>query len=552
MMLLPTSCALRLASVLAAAALTASVHAQGGLPPVPVPPGNPITPAKATLGKLLFWEEQMSANNRMACGTCHRPETGGGDPRRAPNPGPDGIQPSPDDTFASPGVIASDASNDYAPNALFDIRAQVTDRASPSSLTGAWFPELFWDGRAGGQFLDPETGLVSLLVGGALENQAVGPPLSRVEMAHDLRTWGQIEQKLVGARPMALATNLPPDMASAIAVNPTYPGLFTAAFGDPAITADRIARAIATYERTLVPDQTPWDLFQQGVANAMTPQQVGGMNLFNGPARCNLCHVPGLFSDRQFRNLGLRPIANDTGRQAVTGNFADRGKFKVPSLRNAGLRTGFMHTGQFVTLPQVIGFYIGGGGPNLDNKDPLLLPLGLPPQAANTLVDFVQNALVDPRVRNRQFPFDRPTLASERIPPQGFLYGFGSSGTGGIVPEILAEVPANIGNGEFRIGVAHARGAAPALLFVATAPAPLGSVFAGASLNVSPSTVVTYYTVATQGVSGVPSAGTGTVHEVLPNDPSLVGATLFVQWGIVDPGVPSGVAATRGAEVRFF
>ncbi|MFN9704645.1 MAG: cytochrome c peroxidase, partial [Planctomycetota bacterium] len=73
------------------------------LPPQPVPPQNPTTAPKAILGKLLFWEEQLSANNLVACGTCHTFGQGGGDRRRAPNPGPDGLTPSPDDSFGSPG-----------------------------------------------------------------------------------------------------------------------------------------------------------------------------------------------------------------------------------------------------------------------------------------------------------------------------------------------------------------------------------------------------------------------------------------------------------------
>src|SRR5262245_38374684 len=250
-----------LAAPLATLLLHAAALAQGGLPPVPVPAGNPITPAKAILGKLLFWEEQLSADNRVACGTCHRPENGGGDPRRVRHPGADGALRTPDDTFGSPGIAASDAVNAYRPGGVFGFGEQVTGRNAPGFLMAAWSAESFWDRRARAQFVDPESGLVSLPSGGALENQAVAPVLSSVEMAHDLRSWGQVEQKLQNARPMALATNVPADMAAAIATQPTYPVLFQAAFGDAAITADRIARAIATYERTLVPDQTPWDRF---------------------------------------------------------------------------------------------------------------------------------------------------------------------------------------------------------------------------------------------------------------------------------------------------
>jgi cytochrome c peroxidase len=526
------------------------LSAQGGLPPVPVPPENPVTPPKAVLGKILFFEEQLSSNNRVACGTCHQPGIGGADPRRAVNPGPDGVVPSPDDTFGSPGVIRSDANNLYLPDPTFGLNAQVTNRNSPSYLTAAWFPEVFWDGRARGRFVNPETGQVSIQNGGALESQAVAPVLNTVEMAHDLRAWGNVTAKLAGARPLALATSVPPDMAAAIAANPTYPDLFTLAFGSPQITAERIAFALATYERTLVPDQTPWDQFQRGVPGAMTQQQINGMNLFNGPGRCNLCHTPGLFSDRQFRNLGLRPIAQDRGRQNVTGNPADRGKFKVPSLRNVGLRRSFMHTGQFTQLPQVIGFYVGGGGPNPDNKDPLLIPLNLPPQAGADVVEFLTNALTDPRVRNQQFPFDRPILASERIPPQGFVYGLGSPGTGGRIPNILAAVPPNLGNVDFKVGVGNARGGAAATFALSLQAAPPGAQIQGVNVNVDVWVTPALFGIALNGTAGVAGAGYGTLKQTVPLEPGLVGMTLFAQWFVWDEGVPVGAASTQGAQLR--
>ncbi|HEX5053458.1 MAG TPA: cytochrome c peroxidase, partial [Planctomycetota bacterium] len=469
-------------SLLAAVLLTSVVSAQG-LPPQPVPPQNPITPAKAVLGKLLFWEEQMSSNNRVACGTCHTFAAGGGDLRRVVNPGNDGVTPSPDDTFGSPGIIRSDAANDYLPDARFGLQTQVTRRAAPSFLLAAWFPEVFWDGRARTTFVDPDTGTTVIPTGGALENQALAPLLASDEMAHDARTFAHVTQKLATVRPMALASNLPADMANAVAGGATYPDLFAAAFGTPAITAQRIAFALATYQRTLVPNQTPYDLFLAGNPAAMTPQQQNGRNVFNGPGRCNLCHTPGLFSDGQFRNLGLRPIAEDNGRQAVTGNFADRGKFKVPSLRNVGLRGTLMHTGQFTNVGQVFGFYLGGGGPNLANKDPLLVPLNVPPQAANDLINFVVNALTDPRVAQGLPPFDRPTLRSQLLPPIGIQYGFGSPGTGGRVPNMLAEVPANLGNQDFKVGVGNGRGGSLATLLLGIAPT--ATMLGGVNLNVA-------------------------------------------------------------------
>lgn len=565
----------RLLPLSAAAALASALCAQGPLQSPPVPAGNPITPAKTVLGKILFWEEQMSSNNRVACGTCHKTEIGGGDNRRVPHPGLDGVLGNQDDTFGSPGLPNSRADNSYAPDASFGLGDQVTGRASPSFVTGAYFPEVFWDGRARGVFNNPETGAVSLPAGGALENQASAPPLSDVEMAHDFRSWNEIKNKLAVSAPMALATNVPPDMAAAIAQNPTYPQLFAAAFGDPAITAERIALAIATYERSLVPDQTPWDQAQRGVAGAMTQSQINGMNTFlrppGGPGGgfgCGGCHVPPLFAGVNappgggapvpFRNLGLRPIAQDNGRQAVTGNVGDAGRFKVPSIRNAGLRTQFMHTGQFQNLGQVLGFYIGGGGPNLVNKDPLLVPLNPPPpappipqQVINEVIDFVSNALTDPRVRNRQFPFDRPTLASERIPPIGIQFGASTPGSGLQVPSMLAGVPANIGNIDFKVGIGNALGGAPALLVVSpTASAP-GTTFAGFALNIGLPELA-QLPIALEGPAGLPGRGFGTVLFPLPRDPGLTGQSLFVQWFVADPNGISSVAASRGAEIQFF
>ncbi len=571
----PTATSSRLLPLLGAAALASALVAQAPLQSPPVPAGNPITPAKSVLGKILFWEEQMSSNNRVACGTCHKTEFGGGDNRRVPHPGADGVFGNADDTFGSPGVPNSRSDNTYAPDTAFGLTEQVTGRTSPSFITGAYFPEMFWDGRARGVFNNPETGTVSLPAGGALESQSVGPPLSDVEMAHDLRTWNELKTKLASSLPMALATNLPPDMAAAIAANPTYPQLFAAAFGDVAITGERIAFALASYERSLVPDQTPWDQAQRGVPGAMTQSQINGQNNFlrppGGPGGgfgCGACHVPPLFAGVTappgggapvlFRNIGLRPIAQDIGRQAVTNNPADRGRFKVPSLRNSGLRTQFFHAGGLQNIGQVVGFYIGGGGPNLDNKDPLLVPLNPPPpappipqQVVNEVIDFVSNALTDPRVRNRQFPFDRPTLLSERLPQVGIQFGASTPGSGLQVPIALAGVPANIGNADFKVGLGNALGGAPALLGVSTTSSPGGTTFAGFALNIGLPELA-LLTIASEGPAGQPGRGFGTVLFPIPFDAGLVGLTMYVQWFVADPNGISGIAASRGAEIRFF
>lgn len=238
--------------LLLAAAASAQV-----LPPVPVPPANPITESKRVLGKVLFWDEQLSSDNTTACGTCHMPEFGGAEANPLRNPGLDTIFNTPDDIQGSRGLIASDAFDNYTRSLPFAMNVQVTGRAANPAINAMFSPTLFWDGRATSQFVDPQTNQVLIQAGGALESQAVGPIVSSVEMAHASRNWNQVIAKLQTAGPLALATNIPADVSAAIQSFPSYPELFEAAFGDNQITAARIAFAIATYERTLVADQTP-------------------------------------------------------------------------------------------------------------------------------------------------------------------------------------------------------------------------------------------------------------------------------------------------------
>ncbi len=387
--------------------------ARAAMPPVPVPPANPITPQKAVLGKILFWEEQISGDDTVACGTCHLPSVAGGDlgPRLKRNPGRDGLLLTPDDIIGSPGVSHMSASGAYVTDPVFGAAPQVTGRATnPYFGAPAYAPEVFWDGRASSTFTDPLSGTVIIANGGSLESQSLAPIMSVVEMGREGRTWDDVVNRLRVVRPLALADALPPDVAGVLAPQPDYPALFQSAFGDQAITPARIALAIASYERTLVPNDTPWDRFVGGDPAALTLQQRQGWNTFQSEA-CVICHAPPLFTDNTFRNVGLRPIVEDPGRSAITGNPVDDGRFKVPTLRNVGLKTSFMHNGALGNLPQVIGFYSAGNNANRfrTNEDPLL-PVSVPGPQVQPLSDFLANGLTDPRVAQGLFPFDRPAL----------------------------------------------------------------------------------------------------------------------------------------------
>ncbi len=525
--------------VIIGGSLVAGVGGRGvsALPPVPVPPENPVTEAKRVLGKILFWDEQLSSDNTMACGTCHITGAGGTDPVLGLHPGPDAQFGTPDDMRTSPGVIRSDASDDYTPDALFGLRRQTTDRSAPPAIMAMYAPETFWDGRAGGEFVDPDTGAVLIATGGALENQVIAPPLSDVEMAHEARDWAQISEKLERSVPLGIATDLPPDVQGAIDAFETYPALFREAFGTNQISAARIAMAIATYERTLVPDQSPWDLFTLGDTGAMTPQQIDGWNLFRGLA-CATCHQPPLFTDLSFRNIGVRPTNQDRGRQDVSGLAQDRGKFKVPSLRNVGLKSSMMHTGEFQLMSTVFNLYLGPGAAGNTNRDPLL-PVPVAIFQRDAITDFLENALTDPRVTAEQFPFDRPTLSIE-TPPNPSQLGAGTPGTGGLVPRMISVVPPNVGNLDFKIGVADALPGAQAFVAISTIPPSAGVL--------TPETLEGPFTLDGSGSGG----GYATLHWPILGRPALEGDVVFMQWRVSDPGAVGGVALSRTARVELF
>src|SRR5690349_2600979 len=126
-------------------AMSLAGSASAALPPVPVPPENPITEAKRVLGKILFWDEQLSSDNTMSCGTCHRPAFAGADPREAINPGFDGAFNTPDDIIGSPGVVRRNANNAPIADSIFGFTRQVTGRAAQPYFAAMFAPNNFWD-----------------------------------------------------------------------------------------------------------------------------------------------------------------------------------------------------------------------------------------------------------------------------------------------------------------------------------------------------------------------------------------------------------------------
>ena len=511
---------------------------QGGLQPMEPPPaplGNPVTAAKAYLGKALFWDEQLSSTNTVSCGTCHRPAAGGSDPRTSVSdlfsraPGADLVLGTADDTFGSKGVPAHGADGLYSFSDTFGLDLQVTSRKSPSYLNGGFSPNgLFWDGRARTTFRDPVTDSVVLQGGGALESQASDPPLDAKEMAHAGANWPAVAQKIATAKPLMLAEDVPTSLSRWIDGR-TYPQLFEEAFGTPEVTPARIAMAIATHERVLFTDRTPLDRFLQSIDN-LPPQLNRGLQVF-GQQQCGTCHGGMTLTNQQFENIGVVSQTDDPGRAGVTGNANHRAQFKVPSLRNVGLRAPYMHNGKFPTLESVVAFYNRGGdfdGPNIDHG--VIRPLDLSPDQQTDLAAFLRTALTDPRVANELPPFDRPKLFTEstRVP---VITGTGRAGTGGVTPTAVAIEPPFAGNDNFTVAVSGARSGGQATLVVSDADPGIGTAI--------PSTGSL-----SRQVTTVSSQGAASLNISIPNDAATIGKTFYGRWYVSDSGAASGFSVS--------
>jgi len=548
------------ASVASVAVLAAALFAPVGqsqadvaMPnPPEFPLENPMLVDQDILGKFLFWDEQMGSDNTMACGTCHIHEAGGSDPRSFlstnPHPGPDGLFGTGDEINGSPGVVHQDVGNNFVAGDVHFPKPRVTGRKAPSTINAVYNFELFWDGRALDAFTDPQSGLVEIGYLGALESQAVGPPGSDVEMAREGQTWDDIVAKLALVKPLALGTNLPTDMADFLATYPTYPEMFTQVYGDPAITSKRVAFAIANYERTLISDETPLDAFLKGEEPDLGVFQ-DGFDLFTGDAFCTSCHVLPFTANDGFHNVGVRPDAEDIGREAITGDPLDKAKFKTPNLRNAKLRVPLFHNGGKNSITEVVDFYDIGSdfpGPNLD---PDLLVLNLTAQQKLDLVAFVEDGLLDPRVENGLFPFTRPTLKSETASLNS-VYGVASLNGVGIPPDLLAHVPANQGHPTWLLGVYNATasaGAVVALSFGTDDGSPFPDPRFPIPMNVDVTSLINLLPATTDG------AGTGTVKIAIPINPVLSGMKIYAQWFITDAAATAtgGFYGSEGVEIEL-
>jgi cytochrome c peroxidase len=289
-----------------------------GLPPIPWPEDNPYSPARAELGKVLFFDGRLSANDVVSCAFCHEPAHA----FAASTPLSKGVD-------GKPGV-----------------------RHAQTVINRAWGKSQFWDGRAA-----------------TLEGQMVFPITNPDEMG---MTTDGVVQKVRSIK--------------------GYGPLFAAAFGDSSITFDRIAKAIATFERTIVSGNSPYDRYLAGDKSALTKQQKDGLDFFNKKGECAECHKGPNLSDEKFANLGvgMDHVNPDPGRSAITKKRGDFGKFKAPTLRDLAVRAPYMHDGSVKTLSEVLDIYAKGGLPN-PHLDTRLAPFYLDEETKRDLLAFLDS-----------------------------------------------------------------------------------------------------------------------------------------------------------------
>ncbi|MDE2219153.1 MAG: hypothetical protein KGL25_03800 [Gammaproteobacteria bacterium] len=465
----------RLSAALYAAGFTGRVEES-----LPRRLGRPVNRQLADLGRLLWFDKSGGLHSDNTCGGCHSPATGFGDSQSM--------------------AIGIQNNNLVGPHRA----GPRNQRRTPAAVNVAFYPRLMWNGRfaslsgdpfdnsAGFSFPPPEGttrfGPNDPIITHLLIAQAHMPPTELVEVAGFTGTRGTIGPEF-DPFDDGLGSVVPPPDASGyrnepirqavlerLNSTPAYRQKFGALFpsvaaGGP-IDFSMFSRAIAEFEFTLVFADAPIDRFARGETGAMSEAQKRGALIFFGKGNCVACHaVAGqsneMFSDFRNHVIGVPQVApafgvgrgnvifdgpgrnEDFGLEQVTGNPADRYKFRSSPLRNAALQVAFFHNGAFTRLEDAIRHHldvarsvrdydpitagldndltlaIGPMAPVLARLDPLLAtPLELRPDEFRDLLIFVRDGLLDERARRenlcklvpRSVPSGFTVLQFERCP----------------------------------------------------------------------------------------------------------------------------------------
>ncbi len=300
--------------------LRAKIRGEFGaeLPPPPVPANNPQTPDKIKLGEALFFDPNLSSCGTIACASCHVPESGFSDEQQ-----------------------------------ISDGCGGATGRRNSSTVYNtAYASHLFWDGRVQ-----------------TLEEQALGPVVESTEMSN---TWDNVITYLSTGIHNGTKKEFPE-------AREIYKKYFKAVFGGE-ISTTTITKAMASYERTVVSFDSPYDKWVKGDDKALTTAQKKGLTAFFGPGNCVSCHRPPHFTDFDFHGIGVQNAGFETPAKfayndQIAGGIAkdvdpgrgevgflrtsssDLGKFKTPTLRNIELSAPYMHNGKYANLEKSISHF---------------------------------------------------------------------------------------------------------------------------------------------------------------------------------------------------
>lgn len=302
----------------------------GALPlTVTHPADNPTSEEKVQLGRFLFYDPILSGNKDVACATCHQPEFNYAEFMET-SIGVNGVGNGTKRQFLDPNDIPFVKRNSQS---VLNTAFNGITNHDPYHAEGA---PMFWDSRAK-----------------SLEGQALLPIKTLEEMrGHGVSEEGILDEVLIRIRKI-----------------PEYNQLFAAAFAEEEnpVTEKNLGKALASYERTLIANNSRFDQYMRGDSNALSLSEKDGMNLFLKTG-CAKCHSGPMFSDFKLHTLGVPDSKNRTETDAgIHNDYA----FRTPTLRNLRYTAPYMHSGKFATLDQVLQFYediAGGKIPNPNVK----------------------------------------------------------------------------------------------------------------------------------------------------------------------------------------
>lgn len=366
---------------------------------IPQDPLNPLTPAKVTLGKLLFHETglgtdplQIESANTYSCASCHHASAGFQAGVRQ-GLGEGGVG------FGEIGEARRKASTYFSE--VVDAQTIKT----PSILNTAFQPNMLWSGSLGANGVNVGT-----------EEHWV---LNTAQDENFLGFDGVETQAITGQDIHRMEV-----VGNPIFTLPEYEALIAEAFPGEPFDRDKAGLAMAAYERTVLANKAPWQEYLKGDLSAMSEEEKQGALLFFSKARCYECHTGPALNSMGFHALGMNDMEGPrifgfdvhnsakNGRGGFTEKTADMNKFKVPQLYNLKDSPFMGHGGNFTSVKSIIEYknkaVVQNPNINMNNLSDKFVPLELTAEEIDFLTLFIEESLRDPDLE-RYVPAALPT-----------------------------------------------------------------------------------------------------------------------------------------------